>query len=440
MFVFATYFAQEIAPDPVTGQSLWSLAGTLTGIAVAVLAPLMGSIADSLGRRKSILLAACAVDVFACLSLWFAIPGGGIPVSIIIVLIVSIGLAKEMMSVMHNSMLGSLTNSRNAGMLSGIGLAMGNAGNFISMIIYLIAVAVPAMGVFQIAFVPSEPLFGLDVSRHEHVRIVGPFAALWLIIFAIPFFLGCPDRLTRQLTFQSAVTHGYKQLVSTLRNARKYKNVMRFLIARMFYNDGIIAVQSYLAIYAVATFSWDLAEVLMFGLLMGVVCLFAGIVAGHIDRLCGSRKATILSLCTAIPFLFLTATAERHRILLMDVDSTIAPSLALPFYNNIPEMFFLGSALTLAAAATVTIVCARAMLTRIAPVDQIGQFFGLYAFSGTATAFLGHGLVALATVTFSSVRAGVLAPALLLLVGLLIFLKVREEQTHDPDNISSESA
>jgi UMF1 family MFS transporter len=72
-------------------------------------------------------------------------------------------------------------------------------------------------------------------------------------------------------------------------------------------------------------------------------------------------------------------------------------------------------------------------MARIAPVAMMSQFFGLYALSGTATAFLGHALVGVFTRAFDSQRAGFASTVILLLAGLLVLHSVREERAVIPE-------
>ena len=84
--------------------------------------------------------------------------------------------------------------------------------------------------------------------------------------------------------------------------------------------------------------------------------------------------------------------------------------------------------IVLAVTITAAIVSSRSMMARIAPRSMMSQFFGLYALSGTATAFLGHGLVALFTGLFHSQRVGVASLLLLLLAGWMVIRRVEERR------------
>jgi UMF1 family MFS transporter len=431
MFVFATYFTQTVVGDPVRGQAMWSLAGTIAGAGIALTAPLLGAAADRMGYRKPWLFVAVAVLVVATSSLWFAMPGGqgGLSMWAIVAVIVVIGIAGEVSVVIHNAMLGSIARPARVGALSGYGLAFSNAASFSAMIFYLFGIALPAMGQVHWAFLPKRPLFGLDPAHFEHARFVGPFGGLWLLLFAAPLFVWTPDRTATGVPLSRAIGMGLTQLLDTFRQARSYSNVGRFLLARMLYNDGIVALQTYCAIYAAGTFHWDIAAVLIFGLLIAAFCLGGSLLGGLIDSRIGSKQATILCLFITGALLVATVSISPTAIYFFPYRGTAPAFLsALPYFRTVPEWVFLGTFLCLGISASVVLVSARAMMARIAPRSLMTQFFGLFSLSGTATAFLGHGLVAAFTLAFHSQSAGFLAPIILLAAGMLIMLSVRQER------------
>jgi UMF1 family MFS transporter len=102
-----------------------------------------------------------------------------------------------------------------------------------------------------------------------------------------------------------------------------------------------------------------------------------------------------------------------------------------PYFRTLPELVYVLMYIVLALTITAVIANSRTMMARIAPRSMMSQFFGLYALSGTATAFLGHGIVALFTGLFHSQRIGVASLLLLLMVGGLLMLRVREQRAPD---------
>jgi UMF1 family MFS transporter len=104
---------------------------------------------------------------------------------------------------------------------------------------------------------------------------------------------------------------------------------------------------------------------------------------------------------------------------------------SFPYFQTLPELLYIIDFILLVIFIGAIFATSRAMMARISPISMLSQFFGLYAVSGWATAFVGHGLVAIFTSTFESQRAGFASPILLLLAGLIVMFRVREERAAD---------
>ena len=128
---------------------------------------------------------------------------------------------------------------------------------------------------------PETTLFGLDKAAHEHDRMTGPLTAVWLLVFIIPMMLFTPDATPTGLTKSAAIKEGLSRLFGTLKSLKNHKNTMFYLIARMFYNDGILALIGFSGIYAAGLFGWDTTTLGIFGILILVFaiagCLYWGL-------------------------------------------------------------------------------------------------------------------------------------------------------------------
>jgi UMF1 family MFS transporter len=432
IYVFATYFTTTVIGDPVRGQELWSLANTLVGVCVAVLAPITGAMSDRMGRRKPWIVAIALIMGTGCIALWWAMPGaqGGLPVPVILAIIVVLGAGFMVGEVFQNAMLPSIAPARNIGGLSGLGIAVGNSGSLVALIVMLFGVALPASGVVDWDLLPDRPLFGLDPAQQEHNRIAGPVAGVWLLVFHLPLLLWTPDRAATGVTLRRAVGEGLQQLAHTVRRARTIANVGLFLLARMLYTDGMVAIIAYAGIYAAGTFGWGLAELLLFGVLLTPLAIVGGVIGGQLDNRYGSKTAIRVSVgSTAVGLLAAVTVSPTQVIIGVPYDAAAAgPVWDFPYFRTLPELVFLGIFMALSATVTGVFSNSRSMMARIAPVAHLSQFFGIYALSGTATAFLGHGLVAVFTRAFQSQRAGFASPVILLVAGLVLMHWVREER------------
>ena len=184
-FVFATYFSQGIVGDNVRGQELWGIASSVSGLAVALLAPIVGAVADAGGPRKPWLLAFSIVAAGSSALLWWAEPNTAFILWAMVWFAVA-GIAFEFCQVFANAILPDITPAGRIGRWSGWGWGIGYAGGLVSITAALVL------------FVQTDaPFLGLDKSTAEHVRIVGPMTAVWLLVFALPLFLWTPDRPPR---------------------------------------------------------------------------------------------------------------------------------------------------------------------------------------------------------------------------------------------------
>lgn len=203
IYIFAPYFANEVVGDPAKGQSLWARMNWIGAFFIAILAPFLGAIADSLGHRKPWIAGFVMLMVPASFLLWFAVPGGAMGVLSVAILIILCNVSMEFSSVFHNSMLASIADDRRMAQLSGLGLALGNGGGLIILVVMLYGTALP--GVVDWSFIPAEPWFGLDRALHEPSRLSGPVCAIWLLLFSIPLFLYTPDQKRTDVAMADAV-------------------------------------------------------------------------------------------------------------------------------------------------------------------------------------------------------------------------------------------
>jgi UMF1 family MFS transporter len=431
IFVFPPYFANFVVGDAVRGQEMWGATNTLVSVLVGVLAPFLGAISDRQGRRKTWLAGTFLVMICCCFLLWNAMPGAssGLSVSLILFLAATLLGCFLISEVFHNSMLASIAPAERIGSLSGLGLSLNNTGSLIVLLLMLLCVALPASGIVDWTFLPDRPLFGLDPDLQEHNRIAGPLAGMWLLVFILPFMFWTPDRPSTGVSIRQAVSEGIGQIRETIRHARQVSNVGMYLLARMFYNDGKVAIIAYSGIYAAGTFHWDLVEMLVFAILLTPFSIMGGALGGWLDSRFGSRVAIQITIGVTALATFGAVTCRSDQLFFIAYDvAADGGALNLPYFQSLPELVYLGLYMVLACFITAAFATSRSMMARIAPVSMMSQFFGLYALSGSATAFLGHGMVTLFTALFDSQSVGLGSAVILLGAGLVLMRWVREER------------
>lgn len=293
IYVFAPYFSTQVVGDPVRGQALLGDANKYAGMMIALLAPLAGAIADRSGRRKPWIACFVVLMVPAMAALWFALPAGeGIGVVPTLVCIVVIAMCFEFGAVFHNAMLPHVAPATKIGFISGLAISLGNLAGLLLMVSVLYLLALP--GTVDWSWVPAEAYFGIDQSRFEDARIVGPLTAIWLLLFALPLLLFTPDG-AEGVGIRSAIREGLAEVRATLRELPHYRNIAAYLMARMIYNDGLVGILIFGGVYAAGIFGWGTVHMLLFGILMSAAAALGGYLGGWLDDRLGSKRTILVA-------------------------------------------------------------------------------------------------------------------------------------------------
>jgi len=423
-FVYAPFFASAIARNPVEGQAMWGFATSAAGVAIAILSPLLGAIADASGRRKPWIAAFGLVLILGSAMLWFGRPGVPETIAIVLLGFVLATIGAEFATVFNNSMMPSLVPPERIGRLSGLGWAIGYVGGMTSLILMLgFLVGSPETGKTLIGL---NPLFGLDPLAREGDRAAGPLTALWFLVFVIPLFLFTPD-VPAKMAMKDAMRSGVSSLRATILEVRQYKRVMTFLIANMIYQDGLIALFALGGIYAAGVFGWSTIEIGLFGILLTITGTAGALLGGRLDDAIGS-KTVILASIGFLSFAVITILMiGRDHVFF--IFPTRPPVPGDGFFTTVPEQVYLVLGGLIGAAAGPLQAASRSLLCRLAPRERIGQFFGLFALSGKVTAFVGPFLASVMTLAFNDQRAGLGVLVVMFAIGASILMTVKVERS-----------
>jgi len=418
-FIYAPYFANAVAGDPVYGQALWGYATAAAGLGIALCSPLLGAVADAAGRRKPWIAVFGAVFAVATAMLWFGKPNDPSTIPVVLVSFAIAMLAVEFATVFNNAMMPSLVSADRLGRLSGAGWAIGYLGGILSLVIMLgFLVASPQTGRTLIGI---EPLFGLDPAMREGDRIAGPLTGLWFVVFVIPLFLFTPDQ-PRRLALVAAVRRGAATLADSLRGLRHNRNAALFLIAHMIYADGLIALFVFGGIYGASLFGWATIQLGIFGVLLAISGFFGCLVGGYLDDRIGPRRVVMASLVLLLTSLF--------ALLALGPDYFGPFALAPPepgggLFAASGERLLIAIGALIGFAAGPLQAASRTLLVQVAPAERITQFFGLLALSGRITSFLGPLAVGIVTQVTGSQRIGISILTAFFGVGLVLLCRVR---------------
>ena len=415
IFVFSAYFSTVVIADPVRGQATWSLLTSLASLIIALTAPVLGAIADAGGRRKPWLAVCLIVGAPCMLATWWAEPGMVSGLARLMVPLIVAQVIFEYWNVFCSAMLPNVAPKGRLGFLSGLGFSLGNAMGILTFLFFLLAWSWN-----------PHPLFGLDSSTHQPERAVGVLAAVCFVVFSLPLFFFTPDSPGSDRSIPQAVSHGLNQLLGTVRKVRQYKNLGVFLLSRMTYNEGFIALMLFTGVFAAGILHWNAKMLAVEGLANSVVAVIAGLFAGWLDTRIGSKRATMVFVlgCLIANVIIFSVTPDMVFFVHIDPVATATGGL----FPTLPDKVFLIAQCSIAVFVTGGLVTSRAMMAKLSPRSMLAEFFGIYSLSGTATTFIGPAAIGILTVLFHAQRAGVLVGVFFLLVGLLMMFAVREAE------------
>ncbi|HEX9952499.1 MAG TPA: MFS transporter [Rubricoccaceae bacterium] len=393
-FVYATYFTKGLVlgadglPDEIAGSALWSRGVGLTAFLVAVLSPFLGAVADRTGTRRTFLIATTAVCIAATVGLFFPLPGQALAA---LALFVVANVAFELSGVFYNAFLPEIAPPESIGKISGNGWALGYVGGLLALVLALFLLVLP-----------EAPVFGLDKATGANIRAVCLLVGAWYAVFSIPAFLALKnDRVTDRPGTGAILRATAGELAQTFREMRRFRDAFRFLVARLFFNDGLNTVFAFGGIYAAGTFGFTTTEIITFGIALNLAAGAGAFGFGFVDDRLGGKRTILISLV-------LLAAATTLGV--------FAPSRA----------WFWVAGIGIGLAAGPNQAASRSLIGRFTPPDKENEFYGFFALTGKAAAFAGPLLFGVLTEAFESQRAGVASVLLFFLVGGLLLLRVDE--------------
>ena len=384
-FIFSTYFAKQIAPNPVLGQSYWGWAIGTTGILVAIIGPILGSYADKKNFTEFFIKLFTIICISLTTLLWFSKPSE----KYLLFTLIIVALANffyELSLIFYNSILKRISKTSDLGKSSGFSFALGYIGGILILIICIKI------------FIDNDVLpFGLSKENSENIRATSIVVAIWYLIFSIPFLFSLKKKINNKIELPSDNIKKIKDLIWN----NGLNNLGKFLIARMLYADGLNAIIVMGGIFAVGVFNLEIKDLLILSILMNVTAFIGAIVGGYANDKFSSKSVIIFSLLGLI----------------------ISSSIIL-FVKS--QLFFLIFAAINGFFIGPIQSASRVFITKSIDENNQASGFGLFALSGKLTSFIGPLLVSTITYISSSQRIGFSSAIILLLIGLLILLKVKK--------------
>jgi UMF1 family MFS transporter len=342
-----TLFVPSLVKD-VFGYQGDLVIGSLDALAAALIfvaAPVLGAISDQSARRLPFL----AVSTVLCIVATFFLgqPSAGI----VFVLYVAAVVCYQAGLIFYDSLLPEVSTDENRGRIGGIGVGVGYVG---SLLAYLVGVLLlPAKG---------TPTLDQYAAAFRGVAMV-------FLVFALPAFLFVRERRRVAPPMSPRIVpRAFSQLAGTVRQARRYRGLGRFLVGRMFYADAANTLIFMIVLYATGALAMQRADAMNAAILSIVAAIPAGIAWGRVVDRIGPRR-----------------TLDGVLVLWMLILATVGaiPVLGLPSWLIYVAGACVGVALAGLWASD------RPLMARLAPPRYYGQFFGLYAMVGRFSAVVG---------------------------------------------------
>ncbi|MGC9357122.1 MAG: MFS transporter [Anaerolineae bacterium] len=395
--VYSAYFKGQVVGG-AEGSKLWGLAVGIAMLVVAVISPVLGAIADFSGTKKRFLF---FFTTMACVftSLLFLAREGQVLIGMLFFILAEIGYRSA--QVFYNSLLTEIAEPEEIGRVSGIGWAIGSAGGILALLLIL-------------------PLIVM-IEGTLIVRISLIITAVYFAIFSIPIFRWLKERTEPQdlPEGETYLSLGFKRALSTMRMTRDYTEFVKFLVAFLIYNDGVIMALNFASIIGAVLFGMEQEELIIFVILVQVTN-----VAG------------------AYLFGMLTEWWSVKRSLLLSILMMIGVVTWMYFAQTVTAFYIVGALAGFAMAGIQSV--SRAMVAVLVPSKKSAEFYGFFAVAGRTSSFIGptvYGWVAYrAALLFESrgltpllaeqsgQRVAILSIAAFLLIGFVLLLLVNQSR------------
>ncbi len=372
--IFPVYYANVIVGNSAgTGDLWWGRAISTSMLFIALSSPFLGGIADYAGLRKRLLALYTGICVVAVSGLAILTPGS-VLTGFVLVVLANIGMEGGL--VFYNSFLPQIAPPEYQGRVSSWGFSIGYAGSIASL---LIALPLVKAGHFEPAWIVTATFFAL---------------------FSFPAFLFLPQDARGKDTAVKAGTRGAEQAWKTVRELWQRTEPRRFLVAYLFYEDGVNTVIVFSSIFAATTLHFGTTELVGLYLVVQITALIGAFVLAKPTDTWGPKKIVLISLVLWV-LVSVTAYLIQTRAQFWAV-ACIA-----------------GLGLGTVQAGT------RAFFTQFIPPGREAEYFGVYSLVGKSSAIIGPLVFGSVSSTFGSQRPAILSIATFFIIGMILLSRVK---------------
>jgi len=399
--IFNQYFATVVAGGQkgielfgfyLHGASFFTFSVALSMAISAVLAPFLGAVADATASKKRFLMVFCYVAILSTGFLYF-VREGNYWRGAIFFIIANIGFAGG--NVYYNAFLPEISTDENIGRISGLGWALGYIGGGALLAINLIMLKYPGWLGLPAGYFTVQDCF-LSV-------------ALWWFVFSLPTFIFIREKAQKPFPAfrKSHFSEGYQRLRRTFRRIKTFRELTKFLVAYLIYNDGIETVIVMASIFGAEVLGMETGEIILFFLMIQGVAFLGSLIFGFLADMIGNKKTVVISLGV---WSFIVVWAFRLGII----------------WDPKTEYWILGVLAGIVMGGSQA--ASRSLQGIFTPDANSAEFFGFFAVSGKFASVFGPLIYGILIAITGSVRSGILSVLFFFLVGMAILWTVNEEK------------
>lgn len=376
--IYANSLLEAAGQDNIV--STWGYAQTVASLVIALLMPILGSIADVQGMKIKFFLGFFLTGVVMCLGM--SLPLGWLAFLIVYVL-ATIGLNGSL--TFYDSMLIDTTSNERMDKVSSHGYAWGYVG---STIPFIVCIAVIFGG---------PALLGLDTAACTRISFL--ITAVWWVAFTVPLL-----RSYRQVHYRTTANHTaeavrgtFRELAATFRKIAHDRSLLLFMIAFFFYIDAVNTVISMSTSYG-TQLGIDSTQLVIALLVTQFVAFPCAILYGRLAGRFGAKRMIVIAVIAYLGIVMFAAFFLKTA-----VEFWILAILVGMFQGGIQAL-------------------SRSYYGKIIPKDHANEYYGFYDIFGKTASVLGTFLVATTTAVTGNASFGVLSIAVLLAAALVLLL------------------
>lgn len=368
------------------------VANSVASFILAVLAPLLGAIADRGGTRLRFLLGSTVLGVISAAALYW-VQQGDWQWAVACYVAASMGFWGGM--IFYDSLLMDITEPHHFDLVSGFGYGMGYLGGGVLFAINVWMTLQPAF-------------FGLPDAAMA-VRISFLTVALWWGVFALPLLFGVRERRpAATLPLRAAITAGFAELLRTFHEIRRFRALLMFLLAYWLYIDGVNTVIKMAVDYGMAL-GFPTTSLIVALLLVQFVGFPAAILFGWLGNRYGALRSIFIGIAVY----------------------TVVTVWAV-FMTEVREFYYMAIAIGLVQGAVQSL--SRSYFGSLVPAGRAGEFFGFYNMMGKFASVLGPALMGTTALLTGSTRYSILSLVLLFAAGGALLLVSQRVAVHESRN------